>query len=115
MKLRSLMISFTIILGLAFTTAGLIKPPTQNVFKMTINIEGIKTSKGKIKLSLQSDEKLFNTEKGIKKSRWKVAKAKSGQVSLSFNKVKPGIYAIAVFHDENDNDSLDKDLSLIHI
>ncbi len=79
--------------------------------KITITIEGIKNTKGTIKLALAYNEKKFNSVNLIKKAfRVESLKISARPLNFTFDKIPYGTYALSVFHDENDNNDLDRDL-----
>jgi uncharacterized protein (DUF2141 family) len=75
--------------------------------KITVNINGFKSDKGKCLIYLYNDKTGFptDTEKAIKTAYAGIIKGKS---TIVLNNIADGEYAIAVIHDENDNGKLDK-------
>lgn len=74
---------------------------------LTILIEGVHSSEGKIMLALHSSEKTWMNHKAKPKSPHMVA-ARKGTVRLTIDYLEPGTYAVAIYHDENSNRKLDK-------
>src|ERR1700754_4822616 len=71
--------------------------------KLTVTIENIKNEKGSIRLGVFDKEDDF-----LKKAiDGRVVKANGDKVTIVFDKLKPGKYAISVIHDENENTELD--------
>jgi uncharacterized protein (DUF2141 family) len=71
--------------------------------KLTVTIENIKGDKGSIRIGIFDKEESF-----LKKAiDGKVIKANNESVTVVFDKLKPGTYAISVIHDENENTELD--------
>lgn len=73
--------------------------------KLSVEVDGVKTSTGKISVAVynQSDgflkfDKVFKADS---------VKAKKGTTKLLIDDLPQGQYALAIFHDENDNDELD--------
>jgi uncharacterized protein (DUF2141 family) len=76
----------------------------QSVLEVTV--ENIKEAKGTIRVGLFKNEETF-----LKKAvEGKVVKASSGQLTVRFENLNPGEYGISVFHDENENSELDKNV-----
>jgi uncharacterized protein (DUF2141 family) len=71
--------------------------------KLTVTIDKIKGAKGSIRIGI------FDSEDGFLKKPvdGKVVKIEGDHVTVSFDKLKPGTYAVSVIHDENDNAELD--------
>src|SRR5579883_2112878 len=83
-----------------------VKPCLCQSFRLTVNITGLRNDKGKIYLSL------YNSEKGYPKEpsaayRLTYADIHGGKSIVQLTDIAPGTYAIACFHDENDNRKLD--------
>ncbi|HEY9045160.1 MAG TPA: DUF2141 domain-containing protein [Ohtaekwangia sp.] len=72
--------------------------------KLQVTVKKIKGHKGDILVGLFDNDKDFprNAKEG------KIAKATSDQVTVVFENLKPGKYAISVLHDANQNKDMDK-------
>ena len=70
---------------------------------ITVIVENVLNDNGLIMASLHSDE-TFMKGAGIIDL---ADEAKKGEVTLTFENVKPGTYAIMVLHDENENSRMD--------
>lgn len=71
-------------------------------FDLTVVINGIENDKGKIYLAIYDSEETFLTEvEGI------VAAIKDRKSVGIFKGLRKGVYAISLFHDENDNKKMD--------
>jgi uncharacterized protein (DUF2141 family) len=70
---------------------------------LEVNVNNIKSQKGSIRVGLFSNEKDFlkHTIEG------KVVKASGSEVTVVFENLKPGDYAVSIIHDENENGELD--------
>lgn len=70
---------------------------------LEITIENINSDNGNVMVAL------FNDEKSFTKNPWKgeKTKAKAGAVTIRFEEVPNGKYAVAVYHDANENGKLD--------
>jgi uncharacterized protein (DUF2141 family) len=73
--------------------------------RLSIAVEGVKTSKGKISVAI------YNKSEGFlefdKVFLADTAMAQEGITHIYINNLPGGEYALAVFHDENGNDELD--------
>ena len=74
--------------------------------QLKISVANIKNDKGTILIALYNSKDNFpNTNEAYKVGRVKIKKK---QAVFIFEKLISGEYAIALFHDQNDNNKLDK-------
>ncbi|MCV9385572.1 DUF2141 domain-containing protein [Reichenbachiella ulvae] len=72
-------------------------------FELTILVQNVQTSDGKVRAGLYDSEGTF-----LKEGVYVAGEAKEKEVAkLVFSGVAQGKYAVSVFHDENDNEELD--------
>ncbi|USG61955.1 DUF2141 domain-containing protein [Sneathiella marina] len=75
---------------------------------LRVNVQGIRSSDGTIRIALHDGEK------GFPKDRKPVAaqaqNAVPGSLVFIFSGLQPGNYAVTLFHDENGNEKLDSNL-----
>ncbi len=71
---------------------------------LQVTVKNIKGHKGDILVGLFDNDKDFprNAKEG------KIAKATADQVTVVFENLKPGKYAVSVLHDANQNKDMDK-------
>ena len=74
--------------------------------KITIKVQGIKNKKGSISIAIFKSDDDFKNEKFSHVTRIKA----DSEVIHTFEKIEYGVYAVAVYHDENDNLKLDLNL-----
>ena len=72
-------------------------------YRVEVVIRGIEEVKGSVLVAVYNNEASF-MKKHLTSRKVKVA---GKEVTLVFENVKPGEYAISTFHDENDNNKLD--------
>ena len=73
---------------------------------LVINLGNIKKEKGTVWVGLyNSQENLFKKDKCILQG---VKVESTGETKITINNVNFGTYALAIFHDENNNGKLDK-------
>ena len=82
---------------------------SQDAARLTVTITGVKEPKGKLQVAL------FNSAEGYpadaKPHQAKVVDVQEGgSQEVVFEGLSPGDYAVAVYHDENGNGKLDKNL-----
>jgi uncharacterized protein (DUF2141 family) len=75
-------------------------------YKITVTITGLRSEKGKLYLSL------YNSPEGYPKKASAAVRLSSGPISngrstIILDDIPKGIYAIACYHDENNNGKLD--------
>lgn len=70
---------------------------------ITVTIDNVTSDKGKVLMSLHTSE-TFMKGKGIMDAETEI---KDGKVTITFENVLPGEYAILAMHDVNDNKRMD--------
>ena len=70
---------------------------------ITVTIDNVKNDTGKVMMSLHSSE-TFMKGLGIMDA---ITDIKDGKVTVTFENVQPGEYAIMAMHDENENKRMD--------
>ncbi|HWU34696.1 MAG TPA: DUF2141 domain-containing protein [Methylovorus sp.] len=73
---------------------------------LTLKVEGVKNDKGNIRAALYADAKTFRKEAEAVAVVQQAASA--GEVILRWNDLKPGRYAVVVYHDEDANGELNR-------
>ncbi len=75
----------------------------QEHYNITIIVEDLDSNKGKVFLAL------YNTETDFLGKAFEATKTSisDNQCSITFENIPRGIYAISIFHDENENGKLD--------
>lgn len=80
--------------------------PTAQKASVTVNISGLRDTKGHILVCLSSNQKEFpDCAKDANARKKKIVAANNSKVT--FENVNPGIYALALVHDKNSNDKMD--------
>jgi len=76
---------------------------TTNGQDIVVNISGIDNNKGKIMIGLYASEGnwLGNPKKSL------IGKIENGKSTVTFSNMSQGVYAISIYHDENDNNLID--------
>ena len=73
---------------------------------LEVTVQNIKEAKGTIRVGLFKTEDTF-----LKKAaEGKIVKASGSEVTVRFENLKSGDYAVSVIHDENENGELDKNV-----
>lgn len=75
--------------------------------RLKIKIQGVKNGKGSINIALYKSDSDFSSEKYAYVSRIPA----SSDGTAVFEKIDPGTYGVAVFHDENENFRLDRNFA----
>lgn len=96
--MNKLILTFALVLTSLFSYAQ-----EDKGISITVTIDNVKNDKGKILLSLHTSE-TFMKGKGIKDVETEI---KDGKITVTFENVLPGDYAIMALHDENDNQKMD--------
>lgn len=73
--------------------------------RLTVEIKGLKNQKGSLRLSLFSNEQGF-PNRSDRAIAFRCVEAKEAPVSVTFDQLAPGRYAVAVIHDANNDGKL---------
>ena len=76
-----------------------------------INVEmsGFESNKGKASIGLFNEEETF-----LREANWKrFSEINNYKATATFTDIPDGIYAVSVYHDENDNEKLDLIMGMI--
>ncbi|WP_242044933.1 DUF2141 domain-containing protein [Anabaena azotica] len=73
--------------------------------RLTVEIKGLKNQKGSLRLSLFSNEQGF-PHRSDRAVAYRCVEAKEAPVSVTFDQLAPGRYAVAVIHDANNDGKL---------
>ncbi len=74
--------------------------------QLHVTVENIKSDTGTVLIALYNSKKSFNKIREV--YREGRAKVKGWTTEYTFDDLPPGVYAISLFHDANDNEALDK-------
>jgi uncharacterized protein (DUF2141 family) len=96
-QMKKLSIPILLVIGL-LATSNLFAQRT-----LEVTVKNIKERKGTVRVALYNNEKDFleNFLQG------KIVKVAGNEAKIVFENLKPGDYAVSVFHDENENEKLD--------
>lgn len=92
-----------LILTLALAFSTLFSFAQDEGITITVTIDNVTSNEGKVLMSLHTSE-TFMKDKGIKDAETTI---EDGKVTITFNNVLPGEYAILALHDVNDNKRMD--------
>lgn len=79
---------------------------------VTVKVTDIRNAKGVVRACMTTDANKFPRCQGNPEAHSMVVNAASG-VTLTFKGVKPGHYALALLHDENNNGKADRALGMM--
>ncbi|WP_448564979.1 DUF2141 domain-containing protein [Thalassotalea ganghwensis] len=99
MKSQSLLLVSILLAGLSLITAS--------ASEIRFDIEGIKSEQGKLYIQLFEGEDNYSNGNALRAA---IVAAKEGKVTVKFDGIAPGEYAIKFFHDENDNAQLETNI-----
>ena len=72
---------------------------------LTVRLQGLANDRGRVAVALFDSADAFPDQK--RAIRGQLAKIEKGRAAVRFEAVRPGVYAVAVLHDENENDEMD--------
>ena len=93
--------------AVATAVATLAAAATANAATLTVEVTGVRSAKGTVQAALYPDaqsDRFLELSAAVGRA---LSKAKPGTVIITFKNVKPGVYAVALYHDENSNGKLD--------
>ena len=79
---------------------------TSKALDLTVYVTNLRSAKGEIHFAIYDNPELFPMRSG-KLSGTKVS-AKLNEVTTIFKGLEPGTYAVAIYHDENENGKFDR-------
>lgn len=96
---------FISLVGFAQTSDSLSsKTEKQSNYQINVVINNVTSDKGKVYFALYDSENNFNNKNFLKDA---VAEIENGTVSVTFNGLDSGTYAVTCFHDSNNNGKMD--------
>lgn len=95
--------------GLCLSAQAQDAPPScdSSAYSIQIHVRNIKNDRGQITVDLHGDDPAKFLKSGAKLARLRVPAVK-GEMDICLPVEKPGIYALALYHDRNGDDKLDK-------
>lgn len=87
--------------------------PSAYAEELQVTLDGLQHDKGQVAVAVYSSAKSFRKEDQAFAAQ--KAKAEQGAVTLVFENVPPGRYAVLAYHDENDNGRLDLRFGMIPV
>lgn len=96
-------LSKTLILSFLLVCISLTSFSQDTLANITVTVDNVKNDKGKVVFSLHTKD-TFMKGNGIMNAESDI---KEGKVTITFENVQAGEYAIMVLHDENDNQRMD--------
>ena len=88
-------------------------PLVQPTAKITVTVTNLRNADGVVLACMTASEKNFPKCRGVAGTKSSRVDAHEGQLTLTFDDVKPGHYAIALLHDENGNGKADRALGMM--
>src|SRR5271154_3726727 len=101
------MLAKILISALIVAAGGVLAQPAGNVIH--VDLAGLRSDKGQVMCSLYSSADGFPKD-GNKAQTQLKSPISSGHAVCDFTGIRPGTYAVAVFHDENSNGKMDTNL-----
>ncbi|RED43006.1 uncharacterized protein (DUF2141 family) [Winogradskyella eximia] len=93
----------TLFLTFALVLTSLFSFSQDSGVTLTLTIDNVISDKGNVKMALHTVD-TFMKGKGLENGQSEI---KDGKVTITFENVKPGDYAVIAFHDENENNKMD--------
>jgi uncharacterized protein (DUF2141 family) len=93
--------------GAVVPVAGLADACEERTGTVVVHVHGVRSDKGMLVAVLYGDNQDDFLKKGRRLARER-APARPGSVTLCLGAPRPGVYAVAVYHDENGNRRIDR-------
>src|SRR5436305_13753450 len=93
------------LLSLAFATALVFVAGPASAARIIVTIDGMHNAQGNVFIGLYASPAKFL--QGNQSDAQRRVRASTGPISVVFDNLPPGTYAVGAFHDENANDHLD--------
>ena len=91
----------------ALALAGLVIAEPAFAARIIVTVSGLRSTAGGVYIGLYATPSKFLN--GTQVDAMKKVRAGTGPVTVVFDNLAPGTYAIGAYHDENNNDHLDTD------
>jgi uncharacterized protein (DUF2141 family) len=72
---------------------------------LTVRVSGLNNDRGRVAIALFASAEAFPDQKRALAGQ--MTRIQNGKASVRFANVRPGVYAVAVLHDENENAKMD--------
>ena len=93
------------VLFFAFAIALIFMAGQASAARIIVTIDGLKSAQGTVFVGLYASPAKFL--QGNQADAQKRIRASAGPITVTFDNLSPGTYAVGAFHDENANDHLD--------
>ena len=93
------------VLFLAFAAALIFIASPVSAARIIVTIDGVHSARGNVFIGLYASPAKFL--QGNQSDAQKKVRASTGPITVAFDNLPPGTYAVGAFHDENSNDHLD--------
>ena len=100
-------VSLALVFGIPAVASEVARPCEQLANSVLIQVQGVRSSGGALVAVLWGDNPSEFLKKGARVARERV-QARPGSVTVCLEAPRPGVYAVAVYHDENDNHRFDR-------
>ena len=97
------LVSKKLLLIFALTLTSLFSFAQDKNVNVIVTIDNVNNDNGKVLMALHTSE-TFMKGKGLMSGQSEI---KDGKITITFENVEPGNYAIIAFHDENENSKMD--------
>ena len=87
--------------------------PAAQAQELQVTLSGLQHDRGQVPVAVFADAKSFRKDDQAFAAQ--KAKAEAGTVTVTFDDVPPGRYAVLAYHDENDNGRLDLRFGMIPV
>jgi len=93
------------LLWLLLTAPGLPAAERPITAPLTVSVQGLRNDRGRLAVALFASAAGFPRRESA--LRGQLARISGGRAAVTFPDLRPGVYAVAILHDENDNEKMD--------
>ena len=91
----------------ALAVASVLAAGEASAARIVVTVSGLKNANGGVYVGLYATPSKFLN--GTQVDAMKKVRASTGPITVTFDNLPPGTYAVGSYHDENNNDHLDTD------
>ena len=78
--------------------------------ELTVTVTNIKSSEGKIRVAVTTEENFLQNTNLTAATEKQASESEGGKLSVTFDEIANGEYAVQVLHDENENGKMDRNM-----
>jgi uncharacterized protein (DUF2141 family) len=93
------------LLGIGLLLTAPLLSAERNAAELIVQVKGLRNDRGRLAVALFASAAGFPRRESA--LRGQLVRIAGGRAAVTFHDLRPGVYAVAVLHDENDNKKMD--------